>query len=138
MKKTEKTTILVSVLCITMILALTACGGGGASSASMEGRYVISAMMYGDEDFLKLMQDLAEMMETEFDLEDFMYLEFSENGTVTIGTEGDEEAGTYKLDGKTITITLGEESMSGTIDGDSFTIEQEEDDELTTMTFTKK
>ena len=110
-----------------------------SSAVSLEGKYVISAMMIGDEDFLEMMKALATLMGgEEFDLEDMMYFEFSGADTFTVFEDGEEETGTYKLDGKNISITIDDETMTGTVDGSSFTLEQEEDGEMVTMTFTKK
>ena len=140
MKKPVMTNVFVLILCIIMVLTLTACGSGSPATPKMEGKYVISSMMYGDEDFLEMMRGLALMLgEGEFDLEEFMYFEFSGTDTVTIGAEDEVETGTYKIDGNTIAITIDGETMTGTVDGDSFTIEEEDEDGvMTTMTFSKK
>ena len=131
MRKTARTTILVLVLCISMVLALTACGGG----TKMEGKYVISAMKIGDMDYLAL---LKEMSGSDVNLEDIMSFEFSGDNKVKGLSDGDEATGTYKLDGKKLTITIDGEDMVGTVDGKSFTVEMEEDGEKMSMTFTKK
>ena len=140
MKKLTKATTLVLVLCL--VLSLAACGGGSSSggrSSSMEGKYVISAMMIGDEDYLEMMRELAEMMgEEELNLEDFMYFEFSGTDAVTLGSDGDTETGTYKLDGNTLTITIDGEAQTATVNGNSFTLEYDEDGMQGSMTFTKK
>ena len=140
MKKLTKATTLVLVLCL--VLSLAACGGGSSSggrASSMEGKYVISAMMIGDEDYLEMMRELAEMMgEEELNLEDFMYFEFSGTDAVTLGSDGDTETGTYKLDGNTLTITVDGEAQTATVSGNSFTLEYDEDGMQGSMTFTKK
>ena len=150
-----KKTVFVSILCIIMVMTLAACGGTPtvpetsaptapeiSAPVSFEGKYVISAMTYEDEDVLELMTQLAALMgeeDLDFDLEEFMCMEFSGTDTVTFGIEGEEETGTYKLDGNSIALMFGEETMTGTVDGLSFTIEEEDDaGEITIMTFTKK
>lgn len=57
--------------------------------------------------------------------ENYMVFEFKEDGTftqtMTVGTYTDTESGTWKQDGKTVTITMGSENTNGTIDGNKLT-----------------
>ena len=136
MKRTAKA-LFTLALCIGMTLALTACSNGGGSS-SMEGKYVISSMMVGEDDYLEQVMSMAEAMEEEINLEDIMYFEFSGADTVIMGSEGETVTGTYKLDGKTLTLTADGEEQIATVDGNSFTIKYDEDGMQGALTFTKK
>ena len=136
MKRTAKALITLA-LCIGMTLALTACGNGGGAS-SMEGKYVISSMMIGDDDYLEQMISMAEAMDEEINPEDVMYFEFSGTDTVIMGSEDETITGTYKLDGKTLTLTADGEEQIATVDGNSFTIEYDEGGMQGALTFTKK
>jgi hypothetical protein len=137
MGKRVKSTIFILILCISLLLTVVACGGDKTPS-SLEGKYVISAMTYGEEDFLQFMQNLAKEMGEEINLEEFMHLEFLADGSVTFGEDGEEETGTFTFDGKTVVIAMGEETMTGTVDGNSIVVVEEDNGQTTTMTFTKK
>ena len=139
MKNKMKSTIFAMVLCLSLVLSLSACGGGGASGgASMDGKWVISSMTIDGEDYLAMIAEMAGELDDEIDIENMMFCEFTSGDSFKMVMYDEEESGTYKLSGKTLTLTVDGESLTGTMDGNSFTISDDSDGSESRMTFTKK
>ena len=134
-----KKKVLLTVLCLIMVLSFSACGGGGGDKAiSMEGKWVISEMMLGDQDYLQMMKDLGESMGEEMDLTTMFYCEFKPDNVFVMTMDTDSAEGTYEIKGDKLTLTVDDEPQVATLDGDTFTIEVEEEGETMTMSFTKQ
>jgi len=133
----KKIAVLVSLCLLSMIL-LTACGGGGgngggSSDVSMEGKWALSAMEIGGEDYLAMLTEL----DPEMNFADEMYLEFSADDKVTMVMSGETEEGTYTLDGTKLTIDIEGEAIEATLNGNTFTMTEGEGDEAMSMSYTK-
>ena len=135
MKNNMRSAVLAMVLCLSLVLVLSACGAGGAS---MEGKWVITAMTVGGEDYLSMFNELAASMGEESNIGDIMFCEFTKDGSFKMSMYEDEESGTYKLNGNKLTMTVDGEALEGTVNGNSFTITDNSDGEESLMTFTKK
>ncbi len=77
--------------------------------------------------------------------EDYMVMEFKEDGTftqtMTVGTYTNTHSGTWKQDEKTVTITMESENTNGTVDGDKLTFVSNQDvgaEESVSMTLVLK
>ena len=143
MKKKLVSTITVTLLCICMVLTLASCAGtGGGGSASMEGKWALSAMKMGDQDYLALMAEMSKTLGEEFDPEGLMYCEFTADGgfkmVTTTDGQTEESAGTYKLNGNALTLTVDGEDQAATLSDNSFTITIADGGDEVSMTFTKK
>lgn len=129
-----KKKILITVLCVVMVFAFAACGG----SKSLEGKWTITSMMMGDQDYLQLAKDMAEATGEEFNVDEMVFIEFEKDGNFTISLDGEAEDGTYEVDGKTVTMTINDEPQKATLDGDTLTLDLNEDDVEMTMVFSKQ
>jgi len=120
---------LILILCASV---LAACGGGDQT-----GKYALAEIsneegtMIKLEDFKKQMKDLYESMGMEFNeaelgLSGDSYLELLKDNKFKMLVFGEGGEGTYKIDGKNITLTYDGESITGTIDGKKITIEENE------------
>ena len=127
MKKRVTSIALTVVLCLSLMLTMTACGG---TTTDMAGKWVLTGMSMGGTDYLAMMKEL----DSTFNAEDFMYFEFTADGKATMASQGESESGTYKLDGKNLTITIDGDPQTFTVNGKSFNMEVDG----STMTFTKK
>ena len=104
----KKTTALLLVLFIGIFL-LAGCGG---KDGVPTGKYVMTSMMIGDEDFMDLYREMG--MST-----DNFYLEIQAGGKYKMAMDDDVSEGSYKSSGNKITI----EDMEGTINGNKITFE---------------
>ena len=112
----KKTFILLSMVLIVSLSMLVACGGGGPQ---VKGKYVLTSIedkaMGGKVDAAKL----AEMGMT-------MSIEFLDGGKCKFDVAGMAVDCTFKLEGKTLTLTLpdGEKNV-GVVEGNKIMIENE-------------
>lgn len=91
------------VLTVAMVLALTACGGGGEEDPTL-GKYMgIQCEMGG----------IALSMEELYPGES--YLELKNNGKAKLVLGDDQASGTWKLDGEEFELTVGGEKCPGTL-----------------------
>ena len=126
MKKRVTSIALTVVLCLSLMLTMTACGG----TTDMAGKWVLSGMSMGGEDYLAQLKAL----DSTINAEELMYFDFTADGKVTMTSYGETSSGTYKLDGKNLTITIDGDPQTFTVNGKSFNMEVEG----STMTFSKK
>ena len=145
MKKKLVSTITVALLCVCMVITLASCAStpdGGSAGGSMEGKWALSSMKMGDQDYLALMAEMSKSLGEEFDPEGLMYCEFTTDGgfkmVTTTDGEAEESVGTYKLNGNKLTLTVDGEDQEATLDGNSFTITAEDSGTEVSMGFTKK
>ena len=137
MNKKVLSTIMALVLCLGMLLSVASCGG----AASMEGKWVISAMKMNNVDMLALLVEIGKSTGTEVKPEDIMFFEFKNDGKFTAKMdETDDELteGTWKLEGNKLTLTADDEPMEATLNGNSFSVTVETDEGKLEMIFTKK
>ena len=124
----------VVVLCAAFVLVLSAfalvgCGG----DAGLDGRYTLTALMMEGENQLEILEELGVTFEN-------AYLEFTADGEFTlmfdVGAVGMDEStiGTYTLEGNTISMTSGGETLEAQLDGNTITVTEGE----TTMIFEKQ
>jgi len=112
--------LLVFMLCVTL---LAGCGGGGGDNGGLSGKYVLTSMEMDGEDLSAIYAEMGMSMES-------MYLEFKGGGKCTIAIMDEAGEGTFKVDGKTVTVSAdGEELFKGTIEGNKIIVEEEEDPE---------
>lgn len=105
--------------------------GSRSSSSTVTGKYnmVVDAALLGeefDEETLEIMRSLGMDLSK---LGEMVYIELLADGTFKMimdmfGEEMNEE-GVYKIDGKTITLTIDGEKQVGTIEGNRITIESD-------------
>ena len=107
----------------------------------MEGKWVLTAFTYGDQDFLATMNEAAVEMGKETKVEEEMpYYEFFTDGTISVVDPKSNETlkTTYKLDGKNLSIDMDGNTMKAVVDGNSLSITDEIDGKKTIMVYTKK
>ena len=120
MKIRNVLTALTVFMMLGLVLTLAAC-----SSSSLSGRYVIVNILDDPEGttFAEMKQDYDEINEK---ITDYFYIEFQKDGRFTLVLFGHEEAqGVYLLDGKTLTLTSGGESVQATLKGGKITYDYE-------------
>ncbi len=107
---------------LTLLLGatvLSACGSTGAGGgATLSGNYVLVEMESEGQ-----VVDQA-MLET-LGMQDFLNIEFKDDGTATIKAQGETENVNYTLEGSSITITGDGPTISGTVDGNRITLDVE-------------
>lgn len=91
-----------------------------ACSGSATGTYKFSSMTMGSE----TVEAGDEFMGMTFS-EDYMTIELKEDGTAVLTTMGVDTEGTWKLDGKTLTLTFEGISTECTLSGGTITMEQD-------------
>ena len=128
----------VVVLCVALVLALSmfalvgcdVLGIGG--DAGLDGRYTLTALMVDGENQLEILEELGVTF-------DNAYLEFTADGEFTlmfdVGAMGMDESttGSYTLEGNTISMTSGGETLEAQLDGNTITVTEGD----TTMIFEK-
>lgn len=102
------------LLATSMVLGLASCGG----SDPMEGTWKVSGGSAAGQEVTAEQLEAAGMdMTMKFD-----------DGKVSVslstGGEAEDGEGTYKVDGKKVTIESDGQKLEGTVDGDTFTFEQ--------------
>ena len=120
--------ILVVLLSVSM---LAGCGGGDKGPT---GKYVLTVWEIDGQDFIALMKSLGG---DAFD-PSTIYIEFQNDGKFTMEMDEDDASGTFKVDGKNLTLTMDGETLTGTVDGNKVTIETTEDGSTMKMVFEKK
>ena len=130
----KKTLTILIVMMLTLSLAVLAgCSDSGANinSTALSGKYIIVSMEEDGEDVLETLRLFGVSTEG-------IYIEFSSKSefTMMMTFMGEEEstAGTYQVNGNTITLTTDEDDVEGTIDGNKITVVQDG----TKMVFEKK
>ena len=132
--------IAIVLICLFSFTLFAACG---EKDEVLSGKYFVTVYEIGGMDwlaFIKSMDEMAdEIGENNPDVDD-LYVEFKDGGKIVFSAEIDEEPmeGTFKVDGKNITLTVDGEEMKGIIDGNKITIEAEEDGTTLKMVFEKK
>ena len=120
MKKTIAI-LLALTLCAAM---LAACGGG----KGLSGKYKLTSMT---EDGVTVVE--SGFAEWGFSADEF-YLEFLDGTKFKMVMIGETHEGTYKLDGKTLSLTVDGDKTEAKIDGSKITLEESG----STMIFEKK
>ena len=125
MKNMKKTIalLLVLILCVSI---LASCGSG------VSGKYLLTEMTSTDgetvkwADQVKEMKDMYAGLGMDFNEEDFVfYIEFLKDGKCKMVAYGVNEEGTFKVEGKNITITISGESNTVVMNGNKITIEED-------------
>jgi len=132
MKRNMKKAIALLLVLILVVSILTACGG------NVSGKYTLKEMSWGEEGKLQKWEDIIKELKEDVG-EDFdeskveFYLEFLKDSKFkmvsSLGSETQTEEGTFKVDGKTITLTNpsadeDNKDLVGTIDGSKITFVQ--------------
>ena len=124
----------ITALLVLMLIAsiLAACGGNGSGSGGgstgLTGKYNLVSITEGGDTM-----DASQLAEFGLDIDEF-YLEFLDGRKFKMVTFGETQDGTYKLDGKALTLTVDGEPASATIDGNKIVL----DADGTEMVFEKK
>ena len=132
MKKNMKKIIAVLLVLMFCVSILSACGGG------LSGKYVLTQITNEEgklvslEDYVKAEKAMYEEydMLDEFDesVYEGSYVEFLKDDKYKMVKFGDaSEEGTFKVDGKTVELTVDDETVKGTIDGKKITFDYGED-----------
>jgi major membrane immunogen (membrane-anchored lipoprotein) len=108
MKKTIQIVAIITILAISLVL-LVGCG------SKLKGKYTLVSMSSGG-----VTVD-AETIRGQGMNPDDMYLEF-DGDKCKVSIAGENGEGTYKVEGKDITITIDDDPASGTIDGKKITL----------------
>ena len=88
---------------------------------TMDGKYVIVDIT-DDPDGVTFADLDAMYKEIEGNIEEYLYMEFLEDGKFVIVLFGEEEAsGTYSLDGNTLSLTVGGDTTSIDVSGKQVT-----------------
>ena len=112
-----KKTIALLLGLILSVSLLAGCGGGG--SAAPTGKYFMTAMELEGEDIFALYTEMGLSA-------DNLYIELLSGGKCKISMMDETGEGTFKVDGKTITISAdGEEAFAGAIEGNKITLEED-------------
>jgi len=90
-----------AALTLSVLLSLAACGGKSALS----GVYAIKDIT-DDPDGMTYAEMETMYKEMNLNIQDFLRFEFTKDGSFTLLMFGDTESGTYKKDGKTLTLTF--------------------------------
>ena len=117
MKAKVRNLAAVAAAVVALILSavlFAACGGSAA------GTYKFSSMTMGEE----TVEAGDEFMGMTID-DDYMTIELKEDGTAVMTTMGVDSEGTWELDGKTLTLTVGATPMECTLSGGTITLEQD-------------
>ena len=111
--------ILAVFLIIVLLFTFAACSGN--KDTPLTGKYVIVGIT-DDPDGVTFADLDAMYKEIEQDLEDYMYMEFLDDGNFTLILFGEEDAkGVYTRDGNNVTINAGGETINMTLDGKKIT-----------------
>jgi len=120
-----KKQVLALLIALVMVLSITGCGSNKNSDdeITLTGKYVVVAMEDAEgNDWFAMFAEMG------MSADDY-YIELKSGGKATFMMafgEGDEPMeGTYKVDGKAITITIDGEDVAGTIEGNKITTEIE-------------
>ena len=129
----------VVVLCVALVLALSmfalvgcdVLGIGG--DAGLDGRYMLTELIVEGENQLEVLEEMGISF-------DNAYLEFTAGGDFTLMFDVDamgineSSTGTYTLEGNTISMTSGDETLEAQLDGNTITVS----DAASTMVFEKQ
>lgn len=124
--KKIKNLLLVVLTFVIGLFCLAACDGEVSASNSAAGTYKFvsqTVTQSGQTQEFAVGQEVAGYTFTE----DFIILEFKEDGTVVETANspmGNQEVmnGTWTQDGATLSITINNDTQTGTLDGDTLTI----------------
>ena len=124
-----KKSLAVVGIILAVLLSVVACS---KAPASLEGKYVITAMEMDGKDMLGMFKEMAAGK----NIEDLFYMEFSKDGKFVGVTGGEKQEGTYKVEGKKLIVIVpdSKDNLEAIIDGNSFSIIDKE----SKMTFSKK
>ena len=123
MSKTKRRVILTALIAVCLLAELAACSNNDkaaetkAGTQDLEGKYVIVDVI--DDPDGATFDDLDGMYkDADLDFADFAYIEFFDGGAYEFVLFGEPEAkGYYSLDGKTLTLTDGSNTISAEISG---------------------
>ena len=141
MKKRVMSIALTAVLCLGLLISLTACGNG---TVSMEGKWIMTEQnldgeVTSREDFKAQILESYVAAGLEFNAEEFMYFEFKSGGTLTFVRHENPVSGTYTLNGKNLSLVIdGVEQTAILRDGKSFTMAAEKEGSVMSLTFAKQ
>ena len=108
----KKTLILLLMVLIVSVAMLAACGGG----TQVKGKYVLTSM----EDKIEGKLDKAKLAEAGMS----MSIEFLDGGKCKLDMMGMVVDGTFKLEGKNLTITGPDDmKVAGVVEGNKITLE---------------
>jgi len=102
------------------------------NSSKLSGKYLAYEMTQDGEiikwtDYVKEIKEMYDEYEMKYSDSDFaFYLEFLKDGKCKMVFMGDSEEGTFKVDGKNISITFDGETQTGKINGNKIIIEADD------------
>ena len=112
-KKTIFSKIVLSILAISMMVSLAACGKAPAPKEALSGKYVMSTMeVEGQTLEIQALEGIFD------DIPNNFYVEFKPDGGVTINFDGEGGTGTYQNENGTVKITMEGDEETMTINGD--------------------
>jgi len=124
----------VVVLCVALVLALSVFALVGCDNdAGLSGRYMLTELIVEGENQLEVLEEMGISF-------DNAYLEFTAGGDFTLMFDVDamgineSSTGTYTLEGNTISMTSGDETLEAQLDGNTITVS----DAASTMVFEKQ
>ena len=113
-------TVLTVLMMFGLVFTLTACSSG----SSLSGKYAIINVLDDPETTFKEMKQKYKAEKEK--ITNYFYFEFQKDGKFTLVIAGEEEAiGVYLVDGKTLTLTSGGESVRATFKGGKITYDYE-------------
>ena len=141
MKKRVMSIALTALLCLGLMLALTACDDG---AVSMEGKWIMTEQNLDGEttsrdEFKAQLAEAYAEAGLEFNSEEFLYFEFKKDGTLTFVRHVDPVSGTYTLTGKDLMMVIdGIEQAALLRDGKTFSMVSELEGSVMSLTFAKQ
>ena len=112
------------------IALLMSCGG--KKDSELTGKYSLTSMVVGSEDYFSALKDAGINM-------DELFLEFLSGNKFKIAMMDEVEEGTYTLSGNKITLkSPGKENTGGKVEGKKVTLQFEDDGDKVEMVFEKK
>ncbi|MCL2815731.1 MAG: hypothetical protein FWD23_14130 [Oscillospiraceae bacterium] len=115
-----------ALMAVILVLSILA---GCSGETKLTGKYICIDVTGGEDEMS--WQDVKEMMGDEWS---DPYIEFSDGGKLVMDWFGVSSDGTFKVDGKSVEITIDGDTQKGTIDNNKITIS----DGDTKMVFEKK
>ena len=113
----KKISVLFLVILVSMFFA------GVSYGATLTGKYKAMTLL---DDKGQVDMDFQAVFKEAGLGADAIHIEFMSGGKCKMVAEAENTEGTFKVDGKTVTITLDDSQMKGTIDGSKIIFEEDD------------